>query len=81
MLAKVELPATKGVVSADWKKLDENGMGEFWVQEILKQYLPRTALPRWPPHGRAIVTRSSRIKKTNGLMLVFRVRLASDAAA
>ena len=35
----VKLPDWKGVAPADWKLLDENVMGEFVVEEILKQFL------------------------------------------
>jgi len=37
--AKVTLPAWKGLVPADWKLLEENVMGEFGLEEILKQFL------------------------------------------
>src|SRR5271169_2149338 len=35
----VALPEWKGVVPADWKMLEENTMGEFGLEEILKQLL------------------------------------------
>src|SRR5277367_4427099 len=35
----VALPEWKGVVPGDWKLLEENTMGEFGVEEILKQLL------------------------------------------
>jgi hypothetical protein len=35
----VPLPEWKGVVPSDWKLLEENAMGEFGVEEILKQLL------------------------------------------
>src|ERR1039457_3527611 len=38
---KITLPATAGLISADWKKLDENNMGEFGLLEIFKQFLPK----------------------------------------
>ena len=37
--AKVTLPAWKGLVPADWKLLEENVMGEFGLDEVLKQFL------------------------------------------
>jgi hypothetical protein len=79
--AKIDLPAAKGVVSSDWKKLDENDMGEFGVQEILKQFLPKnrsTALAATWAGDRYAIFENQKNKRT---MLVFRVRLASDAAA
>jgi hypothetical protein len=36
---KVTLPAWKGLVPADWKLLEENVMGEFGLDEILRQFL------------------------------------------
>jgi len=78
MPAKVELPATKGVVAADWKKLDENNMGEFGLQEILKQFLPKprsVALAATWSGDRYAIFENQKNKRT---LLEFRVRLASD---
>ncbi|MGA3294522.1 MAG: hypothetical protein ABSE45_11135 [Candidatus Acidiferrales bacterium] len=36
---KVVMPAWKGLVPADWKLLEENVMGEFGLNEILKQFI------------------------------------------
>ncbi len=79
--AKIDLPATKGVVSSDWKKLDENNMGEFGVQEILKQFLPKdrsTILAATWTGDRYAIFENQKNKRT---LLLFRVRLGSDAAA
>ncbi len=35
----VTLPEWKGVVPVDWKLLEENTMGEFGLQEVLRQFL------------------------------------------
>ncbi len=35
----VTLPEWKGIVPGDWKLLEENTMGEFGLQEVLKQFL------------------------------------------
>jgi hypothetical protein len=79
--ARIELPATKGVVSSDWKKLDENNMGEFGVQEILKQYLPKirsaTLAAAWAGDRYAIFEN----QKNKRTLLEFRVHLSSDADA
>jgi len=76
--ASVELPATKGVVPTEWKKLDENLMGEFGVQEILKQFLPKdrskTLAASWAGDRYAIFEN----QKNKRTLLVFRVRLTSD---
>ena len=76
--AKIELPATKDVVPGEWKKLDENLMGEFGVQEILKQFLPKErskALAAAWAGDRYAIFENQRSKRT---LLVFRVRLTSD---
>jgi len=36
---KVTLPEWKGLVPADWKLLEENVMGEFGLEEVLKQFI------------------------------------------
>jgi hypothetical protein len=79
--AKIELPATKGVVSSEWKKLDENDMGEFGVQEILKQFLPKdrsAALAAAWNGDRYAIFENQKNKRT---LLEFRIRLSSDADA
>jgi hypothetical protein len=81
MPAKVELPATQGVVSSDWKKLDENDMGEFGVQEILKQFLPKdraAALAAGWSGDRYAIFENQKNKRT---LLEFRVHFVGDAAA
>ena len=35
----VSLPEWKGIVPGDWKLLEENTMGEFGLEEVLKQFL------------------------------------------
>ena len=79
--AKVELPPGKGVISSDWKKLDENNMGEFGLVEILKQFLEKdrsTALAAAWAGDRYAIFENQKNKRT---LLEFRVHLASDAAA
>jgi hypothetical protein len=81
MPAKVDLPAAKGVISAEWKKLDENDMGEFGIQEILKQFLskPRSvALAATWSGDRYAIFENQKNKRT---LLEFRIRLSSDADA
>jgi len=78
---KVELPATGGALSSEWKKLDENNMGEFGLQEILKQFLakPRaTSLAAGWAGDRYAIFENQKNKRT---MLLFRLRLANDALA
>ena len=79
--ARVDLPAAKGLISSDWKKLDENDMGEFGVQEILKQYLAKdrsaTLAAGWAGDRYAIFEN----QKNKRTLLEFRIRLANDADA
>jgi hypothetical protein len=79
--AKMDLPAIKGAISSDWKKLDENNMGEFGVQEILKQFLPKnrsvTLAATWAGDRYAIFEN----QKNKRTLLEFRVHMAGDADA
>ena len=77
----VTLPDWKGLIPADWKLLEANVMGEFGLQEILKQFLgeDRANLlsPAWAADRYAVFEDS---KKQNPL--VFRLTLDnSDDAA
>ena len=79
---KVTLPGWKGIAPADWKLLDENVMGEFGLNEVLKQFLgPQRAdaiSPMWMGDRYAIFEDRS----GTGTHLVFRLALdsADDAA-
>jgi hypothetical protein len=78
---KITLPETAGLISADWKKLDENNMGEFGVLEIFKQFLDKdrsTNLAAAWSADRYALFENQKNKRT---LLIFRVRLASDADA
>ncbi len=77
----VSLPDLLGKVPADFKKLDENILGEFGVKEILKQFLGENRAARlalaWSGDRYAIFEN----QKNKQLLLVVRLRLASDADA
>ncbi len=78
---KITLPETAGLISPDWKKLDENNMGEFGVLEILKQFLDKdrsTSLAAAWSADRYALFENQKNKRT---LLIFRVRLANDADA
>jgi hypothetical protein len=78
---KIALPDTTGLISTDWKKLDENNMGEFGLLEILKQFLDNdrsTSLAAAWSADRYALFENRKNKRT---LLVFRVRLASDGDA
>jgi hypothetical protein len=78
---KIKLPEIKGLLSADWKKLDENDMGEFGLQEILKQFLEKDRATRLAALWSADQYSLFENQKDKRTMLVFQIRLASDAAA
>lgn len=77
----VALPDFSQLLSAGWNKLDENIMGEFGLQELLQQFLGEQRAKRlslaWAGDRYAIFEH----QKTKELLLVFRLRLASDADA
>jgi hypothetical protein len=79
---KVTLPDWKGTAPPEWKLLDENVMGEFGVDEVLKQFLgPQRAdavAPMWKGDRYAIFDDA----KGTGSHLVFRLSLdtSEDAA-
>jgi hypothetical protein len=78
---KIALPETAGLISADWKKLDENNMGEFGLLEIFKQFLAKdraTSLAGAWSADRYALFENQKNKRT---LLIFRIRLASDADA
>ena len=78
----VSLPDFKNLIPADWKLLDENTMGEFGLQSVLKQFLGKDRAlglaPAWIGDRYAIFENS----KTKQTMLVYRLALDNqdDAA-
>jgi hypothetical protein len=78
---KVELPPMKGVVPRGWKKLDENVIGEFGMNQILKQYLGKARADElaagWSGDRYAIWEQSAQ----GAALLVIRMRLAGEAEA
>jgi hypothetical protein len=78
----VALPEWKTVVPADWKLLEENTMGEFGLEEILKQFLDENRAellaPAWKGDRYAVFEDA----KTKSTPLVFRLALDNpdDAA-
>ena len=77
----VALPGFARLVPASWKKLDENIVGEFGLHVLLKQFLGQERAARlsvaWAGDRYAIFEH----EKTKELLLVVRLRLASDADA
>jgi hypothetical protein len=78
----VTLPAWKGIVPEDWKTLEENVMGEFGLDEVLKQFKKEnrddSLAEAWRGDRYAVFEDS----KTKSVALVFRLALDTpeDAA-
>jgi len=79
---KVTLPEWKGLLPADWKFLEENAMGEFNLDEVLKQFLDQPRADKLAAAWRGDRYASFENQKTKGILLVFLVDLDSveDAA-
>jgi hypothetical protein len=79
--AKVTLPKWKGLAPDDWKLLEENVMGQFGMEEVLKQFLdPDRAeqlSPTWDGDRYAVFEDA----KTKDLKLVWLLQLQSEADA
>jgi len=79
MPEKVDLPRMNGVVPRDWKKLDENAIGEFGMNQIFKQFLGKTRADElaagWSGDRYAIYEESPQ----GPALLVIRMRLAGEA--
>lgn len=74
----VALPDWKGIIPSGWKLLEENLMGEFGLEEVLKQFVgaqQADALsPAWTGDRYAVFEN----EKTKDTMLVFRLALDSE---
>ena len=79
---KVELPEWKGVVPGDWKLLEENVMGEFNLDEVLKQFLGQERADALASAWRGDRYASFEDAKTKEVSTVFLLALgnADDAA-
>lgn len=79
--AAVTLPKWKGLAPGDWKLLEENVMGEFGLDEVLKQYLDRERAdalsPAWAGDRYAVFEDS----KTKSTPLVFLLTLDNKTDA
>lgn len=78
----VKLPDWKTVAPADWKLLEENVMGEFGVEELLKQFLGEDAAkltsPGWTGDRYAVFESSK--DKTLPIVFVLDMDNEEDAA-
>lgn len=79
--AKVDLPDLAGNLPKGWKKLDDNVLGEFGLQEVLKQFLDEVRATQlaavWAGDRYALYEQGSAGK----LLLAVRVHAANDADA
>jgi hypothetical protein len=77
----VELPRMNGVVPRGWKKLDENIMGEFGMNQVIKQFLGKARADElaalWAGDRYAVYEQSPQSRA----MLVLRMRVAGEAEA
>lgn len=69
----VTLPEWKGVVPSDWKLLEENTMGEFGLEEVLKQFLDEKRADLLSPAWRGDRYATFEDPKTKTHPLVFRL--------
>jgi hypothetical protein len=81
MPVQVDLTPITKAVPHGWKKLDENVMGEFGTNEILKQFLGKEQAnqiaPSWTGDRYAIYQRESGTQT----LLLMRLKLADESAA
>ena len=79
--APVPLPSMDAALGLDWTRLEDNNLGEFGWNEVLKQYLGETRATQLSPAwdgDRYLVYEQ---KKTKRLLLITRVRLATEEQA
>jgi hypothetical protein len=79
---KVTLPKWKGLVPADWRLLEENVLGEFGLQEVLKQFVGEKRAdalsPAWDG-DRYAVFEDAKTKETP-LVFLLALETADDTA-
>ena len=78
----VSLPDLKPIVPAEWKKLEENVLGEFGLREVLKQFLGKERAIKLATAWSGDRYATFEEPKTKSLMTIYRIRFASpeDAA-
>ena len=79
--AKVTFPAWKGVAPADWNLLEENVLGEFGLDEVLKQYLDTDRAeglsPAWDGDRYAVFENTK--TKNTALVFILALETTDDA--
>jgi hypothetical protein len=71
----VKLPEWKGVVPDDWKLLEENTMGEFGLEEVMKQFLDERRADLLSPAWKGDRYATFEDAKNKEFPLVFRLAL------
>jgi hypothetical protein len=74
---KITLPDWKGILPADWKFLEENVLGEFNLDEVLKQFLDQPRGDKLAAAWRGDRYASFENRKTGATLLVYLVELDS----
>jgi hypothetical protein len=78
---KIVLPETKNVLSADWKLLDQNTLGEFGTLEVLKEAVEKqraaSLAAEWAADHYAIFENQS----SKRILFLMRIRLGSETGA
>jgi hypothetical protein len=77
----VTLPDISKPLGKDWRKLDDNVMGEFGLHAVLKQLLDADRADALSPAWRGDLYAIYEHAKTKQTVLAFRVRLADEPSA
>jgi hypothetical protein len=79
--AEMPLPELGKMLTKEWKKLDENTLGEFGLREVLQELLGAERAAALAPSWRGDRYALFEHAKTKQLLLVFRVRLETPEVA
>jgi hypothetical protein len=71
----VKMPEWKGIVPSDWKLLEENVLGEFGFDEVLKQFIGDERAEALSPSWRGDRYALFEDQKTKQIALVYKVAL------
>jgi hypothetical protein len=77
----VELPRMNGIVPRGWKKLDENIMGEFGMNQVLKQFLGKARADQLAALWAGDRYAAYELSPQGPAMLVLRMRTSGEAEA
>ena len=77
----VPVPSMTAALGPDWAKLEDNNLGEFGWQEVLKQFLGETRATRVSPGWDSDRYVLYEQKQTKRLLLITRLRLSTEEQA